>query len=214
VLALDPIAGSERWRAQLQTGCSAAPSAGHGLVFQPIRGGVGVALSVSSGEEVFRVNDLYPVTASVAVSDLAYIADIGGTVTAVQPVSGEIVWQADAGGPLWSSPAVREGMLFVGHSGGEIVALDARTGTVTWRHDSDEALRASPIAVGSAVIVATMAGTVYSFDAHNGDVIDRVALEGAVSQAPVTDGRFVYIATDKGYITCFGKPDEQHATSD
>lgn len=215
ILALDPETGSVRWTATGKQRCSVPASAGHGMIFQPLDGGELLALEPESGREVYRVTFAAPIAAPVAVGDLVYVTDLNGTVTALAPADGSIVWQARKNGKaIWSSAAVHNGRLFVGHVNGELVCLEAASGRELWRYDCGEVLRASPLAVSDFVVIGSMAGSVVVLDAASGDIVDQASLDGAISAAPITDGDRVIVATDKGYVTCYGTPYEQQAAND
>lgn len=210
ILALDPVDGSVRWKSDPKLRAAAPSSASHGLVFQPIDGGQVVALDASSGDERYRVTIGAQVTAPVAVTDRAFVADIMGDVTAFEPSNGSIVWKSSVAHPIWAAPAVTGSILVVGNSGGQVVGLDAATGEIRWRFETTKVVRAAPLIVDLYVVAANMAGEVFVLNRETGDLVDRTALRGAVTTSPVSDGRRVIVATDKGYITCFGDTDEHN----
>jgi outer membrane protein assembly factor BamB len=213
VLAVDPADGSTRWQTETGSRVSVPPSAGHGLIFQPVGQNQIVALDAADGSERYRVTLPSPVAAPVAVGSVVVAADIGGTVTAIVPSDGSVVWRQDVGHPIWAAPAVSETSVIVGTNGGDVVALDPATGKIRWRYHVLTVVRAAPLIAGSFVVTATMAGEVFVLNRTTGDLVDRVALKGAVTASPVTDGRRVVVATDKGYITCFGETDEHKSRS-
>jgi outer membrane protein assembly factor BamB len=204
--------GHQLWVLETDGGCSAPPAYSDGRIFQPCDKGILYAVSAKDGSELYRVEVDDPMIGPVAVSSLIVATDMNGKVYAIEPSDGSIMWETPLEGPVWTTPAVADGRVFVGHSGGELVALDKNTGQVLWQLETNEVIKASPIVIGDYVIVGTMTGKVFSLNTADGEVVDHRQLEGAVAHSPVTDGERVYIATESGKIVCMGWTDE-HTTS-
>ncbi|MEW5796363.1 MAG: PQQ-binding-like beta-propeller repeat protein [Candidatus Zixiibacteriota bacterium] len=214
VLALELGDGETAWETRPEWRPSAAASYGHGRIFQPCDRGRLYALSADSGRELYEVRVDGPLVSPVAVGDLIYAAVMTGQVYGVDPDDGRVVWQSEIGGPTWTSPAVCNGRLFVGHSGGELVALDAADGQILWRHATGHVIRASALAVGDKVVFGTMTGQLFVLKAEDGAVVDSTTLSGAIEVPPVTDGRRLFVATQAGKIYCFGDVHEQAVAAD
>ncbi len=205
VLACRPRDGSVIWTFRADGGLAAPVSYADGRIFQPSDDGTLYAISPADGSELYRVTGNGPGVSAVAVSDLVFAADMSGHVYGIEPQDGRIVWDTRLDGPIWTTPAVSDDRLFVGHSGGKLVALDAVDGRVLWRFDADEVIRASAIVVDGYVIVGTMAGSLFSLDADDGRVVDRRQLGSAVAWPPVSDGQRVFVATQSGTTICLGR---------
>ncbi len=207
--AFDVTDGRLLWSLETSGRFTAPPSFGAGKLFQCGDNGVLYRVSPHDGSELYRVELGGPLVGAAAVSDRVYVADMAGTVYAIEPEDGHVVWQTKLDGNVWTSPAVSADLVFVGHSGGEVVALNAVTGRPAWRFRTEEVVRASVIVVGRFVVVGTMGGKLFCLDAASGALVDQRQLRGAIAQAPVTDGERVYVATQKGRIVCFGNSPQE-----
>jgi len=199
---------SQAWEFSAEGKFVASAACSNDKVFQPDDRGVLHTLSLSDGEEIFVTQVAGPIVSPVAVGDNVYAADVLGNVYAISPESGEILWQVDIGGSVWTSPAIAGSRLFVGHSEGQVVALDAISGEELWRFETSEVVRASPLVVDDWVVVGTMGGKLFLIDATDGKLVASKELKGAIFFPPVTDGERLYVATQAGRVICFGEQGE------
>jgi len=206
--AYRPEDGSLIWTFEAEGGFVAPPSFANGRVFQPCDNGTLYVISPTDGSELYRVKVDGPMVSAVAVSTMVYATDMFGQIYGIDPEDGRIVWDNQLNGPIWTTPAVSDGRILVGHSGGELVVLDAADGQILWQFDAGEVVRASATVVGGYVLVGTMGGNLFSLDAADGRLIEQRQLNGAVAWPPVADGDRVYVATESGMIICFGQKDE------
>lgn len=86
-------------------------------------------------------------------------------------------WTFDAGSPIWSSPAVREDVVYFGASDGRVHALDARTGAPVWELRTKGAIFARPTLSGAHVYVPSDDGSLYKLDAKTGREVWRVSIQ-------------------------------------
>ena len=78
---------------------------------------------------------------------LVYLADSIGTVTAVDSQNGERVWSHRVSADINSSPAVLEGVVYIGSSDHRLYALNATTGARLCSFDTGGVISSSPVAV-------------------------------------------------------------------
>ncbi|NWJ42256.1 MAG: PQQ-binding-like beta-propeller repeat protein [Geothrix sp.] len=69
-----------------------------------------------------------------------------------------------------SSPAVAEGLVFVGSGDQHVYALDAATGTLRWKVKTGGVVHASPAVSGGRVYVGSFDRTFYALDAGTGAI--------------------------------------------
>ena len=67
------------------------------------------------------------------------------------------------GGPVYSSPAIADGIVYVGSWGGEVYAFDASTGAVVWSYETAGGVFSSPTVVGGVMFIGSYDGKVYAF---------------------------------------------------
>lgn len=209
MLALELDQGKQVWTFQADQRLTAAASFGHGRIFQPADRGWLYAVSADSGRELYRVRLSGPIVSAVAVADKVYVAVMTGQVYALEPDDGAVAWMTELGHPIWTSPTVANGRIFVGHSGGEVVALEASTGTVLWRYNAGTVIRSSALATGDYLVTGTMSGLLTVLRAEDGVLVDSTTLKAPIKASPVTDGRRLLVVTEAGRIYCFGESDEQ-----
>lgn len=77
-------------------------------------------------------------------------------------------WRVATGGDVISSPAVANGVVYVGSGDGRLYALDRTTGAERWSYDAKSAVASSPAVGGGLVYFATRDGRVHAVDARSG----------------------------------------------
>jgi outer membrane protein assembly factor BamB len=80
-------------------------------------------------------------------------------------VTGTVKWKYLTGGYVRSSPAVANGVVYIGSSDGSLYALDASTGAVLWSYTIGGGLPvfSSPTVVNGVVYLAAADDHVYAF---------------------------------------------------
>jgi outer membrane protein assembly factor BamB len=89
-----------------------------------------------------------PIKASpLVVPGRVFIAGQHGTVRALDSRSGRTLWSTSLGGDVEMTPALADGLLFVGVRAmpGILAALDIRTGAVKWRYRFPGGVRGEPV---------------------------------------------------------------------
>lgn len=108
-------------------------------------------------------------------------------------------------GPIWSyplvrhcmtTPAVHEGLVYVGDSGRRLHCVDADTGQPAWTHDTRDELWASPLVADDKVYFATRRGDIHVFATRREKtLLATTELREAVSSTPIAANGTLYIAT-------------------
>ena len=76
----------------------------------------------------------------------------GENVFALNASTGALLWSYETGAPLFSSPAVANGVVYVGADDGNVYALNASTGAKLWSFDTGCDVRHSSPAVANGVV--------------------------------------------------------------
>jgi outer membrane protein assembly factor BamB/mono/diheme cytochrome c family protein len=129
---------------------------------------------------------------------------------------GEIseLWRYQTGGVVVSSPAVVDGILYVGvwydreqsasgtpeSPGGMVVALDRSDGSELWRFRTGGPVFSSPTVVDGMVCVGSDDGSVYMLDAATGSERWRFLTGDTVSSSPAVLDGVVYIGSNDGNV--------------
>ncbi|HKG94730.1 MAG TPA: PQQ-binding-like beta-propeller repeat protein [Gemmatimonadaceae bacterium] len=88
---------------------------------------------------------------------------------------GGLLWRAQTGGPVRSSPTVAGDAVYVGSGDGRLYALDRLTGEERWRYDAGSAVASSAAVAGDAVFLTATDGSVHAVDRRTGRARWRVA---------------------------------------
>ena len=130
--------------------------------------------------------------------------------------SGQAVWRAKIGAPIWSSPAVGKGIVCFVCNDGHVYALDARSGEERWKTALGGRLESSPVIAGDHVYVGGESGGLYVLDAQSGTIRSQVKVRGAVVNSPVPDDAVVYFGSTDGtlYAAAVLSPEELAAAAE
>jgi len=89
-----------------------------------------------------------------------YVASLHGDVRALDVRTGAVVWRVATGELVAMTPALADGLLFVGdhRSGGDLIALDVRDGRILWRTPFAGGVRSEPAIAKSVVYIGETGG--------------------------------------------------------
>ncbi len=135
------------------------------------------------------------------------------TVLGVNNVGGlQLKWKSipisnEAGGnqPM-SSPAVVNGVVYVGSGDGNVYALNASTGAKLWSYDTGSSIYSSPAVANGVVYVISYGeetgSNLYALDATTGAQLWTFATGGYVQSSPAVANGVVYVGSS--YYSYFG----------
>lgn len=115
------------------------------------------------------------------------------------PPAGRLLWRYKTG-PVLSSPALRNGTLYVGSLDRVLTALDAWAGRFMWKFATRGSIACSPAIEGDVVFVGDEAGALYALDAWNGTRKWTFRTGSPLGSSPVVDGGVVYFGANDGYL--------------
>ncbi len=151
-------------------------------------------------------------TASPAPQNSAAPAIVGNTIYyacrdrfyALDAETGRVIWRYPADQPLdaqfRTTPAVAEGIVYVGATDGNLYALAAPTGKYLWSFRAQAAILSPPTVVNDVVYFGSADGRVYAINAKTGEPVWRGgfrtldAVNGAVA---VADDMVYFISADQ-----------------
>ncbi len=224
LIALDAETGAEKWRIP-HVPSDSSPLIQEGMVFIGTFGEGLKALDAATGEQIWQflagdvaVPDSAPPesfdSAPVIVDGTLYTGSgpYGG-LYALDPATGEERWRFDTLGAAGTSPAIRDGVVFISSDAlwdvnqddpapSSLYAVDAATGEERWHvaFGAEDLSFSSPVATDEAVVVGVtnpMVGSSYylAVDAATGDELWRVDLDGPLWMGtPGANGDLVYLA--------------------
>jgi outer membrane protein assembly factor BamB len=113
----------------------------------------------------------------------------------------DVAWSYTTGNLVESSPAVVNGLLYVGSYDGNLYALDAATGAKKWSAPTGAAIFDSSPAVAKGIVyVGSEDGKVYAFNATTGVLKWTKTTGGQVESSPTVSNGIVYIGSDDGNL--------------
>ena len=117
------------------------------------------------------------------------------------------LWNFTTLAPVQSSPAVVDGLVFVGSRDYNIYCVNASTGQAVWHFKTAGSVDTSPAVYGGCVYVGSDDGWFYCIDIATG-VPRWISLVGGKADAsPVIADGLVYVASGKQGLYCFNATD-------
>lgn len=109
---------------------------------------------------------------------------------------GVLKWQFATGAAIHSSPAVADGVVYVGSQDSRLYALDAETGRELWSFAAESWVESSPAVADGVVYFGSNDGNLYALDARTGAERWRFQTRLGVRSSPAVAGGMVYFGTD------------------
>jgi glucose dehydrogenase len=148
-------------------------------------------------------------SSSAVVNGVVYAGDGWGEVDALNASTGAGLWgtclkQEPFGGCLGyalgsqvdSSPAVANGVVYVGSDDGDLYALNASTGAILWSYTTGGPVTSSPAVVNGVVYVGSSDRNVYALNASTGAKLWSYTTAAIVRSSPAVANGVVYVGSD------------------
>ena len=119
-----------------------------------------------------------------------------------------LAWEEQLGGQVLTSPAVVDGVLYVGATDGLFRALDLLTGAELWRQEVNLAW-SSPTVAGDVVLFGTDDRQLLVLDRFSGQVMRRIDLGAFASGSPAVVEDLIYVATSSELSRGLAGPDDR-----
>ena len=113
---------------------------------------------------------------------------------------GKVKWRFDTDLPMFSSPAVVDGTLYLGSGDSRVVALDADTGELLWERGVLGPIDSSPAVAGDSVFIGLRDGTVLSLNKDSGELQWEFPTGGIFATSPVVLEGILYIGSGDGKL--------------
>lgn len=214
LVAVDIASGSMQWRQDVSGKTS--PAVLDGTVYvgsggaRPTDSGAGrvFAFDAADGSSVWRARIDEKVTKRchhTAAEGTVFVGGHQGTLFALDAADGEERWQFSVGDGILSSPAVVDGVAYVGSghweaAGRHVYALNVDDGSERWRFDAGTQVFSSPAVADGVVYVGDTGGTVIALDAADGSLRWRASVGASVNAAPVVLDGVLYAASRDGIV--------------
>jgi len=134
------------------------------------------------------------------------------------PRTNQIQWTYTTGSEVRSSPAVADGIVFIGSNDSNVYALDQYSGALVWSFTTGGWVQSSPAIADGKVYVGSFDGKVYCLDASTGAPIWNYTTSGIVFSSPAVSGGNVYLGSLDHKVYCLdsstGAPIWNYITED
>jgi outer membrane protein assembly factor BamB len=107
--------------------------------------------------------------------DLAHTGVYPGTSITSSPA---LKWSFHTGGPIAASPAIANGVAYIGSYDGKLYAIDIKSGAKLWDFKTGSRINSSAAISGGVVFFESYDGNFYALDAANGTLKWKFATAG------------------------------------
>ncbi len=107
----------------------------------------------------------------------------------------ELLWKFKPGDGVSSSPAVADGVVYVGSYDDYVYALDADSGEEKWKYETGDSVHSSPAVADGVVYVGSADSYVYALDADSGAEKWKYKTGGWFSSSPAVADGVVYVGS-------------------
>lgn len=165
------------------------------------------ALDIDTGKVLWQVQTDGAVKGGLALDEgVLYGGNYAGQVFAIRASDGSYVWQSSTqglsfgrGGPVYSTPAVAFGRVFLGSIDNRVYSFDQGTGALAWSHSTGDWVYAAPAVADTprtepTVYVGSKDQSFYALDAKTGEVRWSKNIGGVILGAASVLGETVYVA--------------------
>ncbi|MDZ4224984.1 MAG: PQQ-binding-like beta-propeller repeat protein, partial [bacterium] len=139
-------------------------------------------------------------TALRTSGNLAYISSADGRMFALNPKTGDVVWEAPFGGV--NSAALAGDLLYV-TAGGVVYCVKAENGEQIWEQNLEIPGTSSPALYDKWLSVVATKGHIYFIDRIHGDVLYNYYVKGGSYSDPIMADNRLYLLSNAGRLYAF-----------
>jgi outer membrane protein assembly factor BamB len=121
-------------------------------------------------------------------------------IYALNASDGALLWNYTTGDVVISSPAVAEGVVYVGSYNGIVYALDAAAGRLLWNFETSGLVASSPAVADGLVYVGSGDDKIYALQASTGTAVWNYTTGGDVASSPAVAEGVVYVGSCDGKV--------------
>ncbi len=112
-------------------------------------------------------------------------------------------WTAQTRGPIPSSPAVANGVVYVGSQDFHLYAFNATTGATLWTAQTGNYINSSPTVANGIVYIGSNDDKLYAFNATTGATLWAAQTGNYINSSPTVANGIVYIGSNDGKLYAF-----------
>ena len=199
-------AGREQWRHEFHADGPVYFTARGGTLFCALPAGRAQALRVATGRPLwpapFKRSMGFGVPPAASASVVVYVND-AGAVSALDPRTGQPLWQVETAGPVRCPPLAEGDALYVGSDDGNVYALQLSDGIERWRFPAWAPVNSGGVVVNGVFVFGTAEGKVLGVDVETGRAAlwgKTIGVRAPIFATPARAGEFVAIGTDSSKL--------------
>ncbi len=154
---------------------------------------------LGKGTPVVYITDQTTVPSATATTQAVTTATQATTTTTIGRL-GELVWKFQTGGQVNSSPAISDGVVYVGSEDTYLYALDVQSGAEKWKFQTGGPIGSSPAISGGVVYFGSEDGYLYAVDIQSGKEKWKFQTGGPIGSSPAVSGGVVYFGGFDHYL--------------
>ncbi len=135
---------------------------------------------------------------------LMFHSDLSHTgVSSSAAPTNTLLWSYQTNGEVYSSPAIANGIVYVGSEDGWMYAFQASTGALLWKFETGAEIMGSPAVANGVVYFGSDDTYVYAVNATTGSQIWKIettTLSGLIQGSPTVAEGVVYIGSGDHYL--------------
>jgi outer membrane protein assembly factor BamB len=205
--AIDAVTGTELWKFSTGGMVESTPAVASGIVYIGSGDSNLYAIDAVTGKEKWKfATDGWIFSSPAVASGVVYIGSFDKNLNncktslyAIDAVAGTELWrfttEGDLKGNVVSSPAVANGVVYVGSFDKNLYAIDAVTGREKWRFATGDLVSSSPAVANGVVYVGSDDKNLYAIDTVTGKEKWRFATGDLVSSSPAVANGVVYVGS-------------------
>jgi outer membrane protein assembly factor BamB len=120
-----------------------------------------------------------------------------GTAAGTLPDSLKLLWKFKTGAEIKSSPAINDGLVFIGSADANVYAINLENGRKVWAYPTGGSVEATPCIVDGSVFVGSSDSFLYALDANTGSLKFKYEtgsqILGAANWTRSPDGQSIWI---------------------
>lgn len=203
LLSMNPKTGVKKWELDLETNLKSTPLVlGERLVVGTDRGLM--VIDANRGILMKIYTDIKSTESSpTGAGDIAYIGTDDSRVVAINIASEAIVWQFNASGPVYSSPVIHNGQIFVASSQ-NVYALDQASGTNNWQFApaGGATFYSSPTIEPPYAYIGCDDGNLYALKISDGTIGWQYSTPEPIKSSPIVYGGNIIFGSNDNKIYC------------
>jgi len=137
-------------------------------------------------------------------AETLFLSSMDHRVYAIEGGSGNLIWKTEElGGAIVDTPAVGDGVLYVGAFNREVIKLDASNGSVLKRYATEGWVWASPLILDDRIYVGDLNGFLYALDLDLNEiwkVNPDTEAKRAITDQPLIVENTVYYSSESGNL--------------